>query len=233
MASIVAGSIVCDIRGAIGTEIYSRGPGGLYVKARTSPAQPASAARDQAQTNFTAATQGWSARLSAAQRAAWRAYGVRYPRPNRWGEPTITSGYLAFVRSNLAMKTITPASWIDDPPDRGMLTAPIFTFSVDEAAGINTANLTLNSAVLLESDYYLMITSGQTVNVGVDYYSTPWRSVQESLWNGAVWAPIITAIALPAWTGTGDKLFMKAYLFDSNSGAISIPFMPSAIVNHI
>lgn len=224
MAVIQVGSIVSDIRGSVGSETYSRGPGGLHVRARSNPSQPESEFRDGAQAIFSEVTKAWSGRLSEAQRQAWQVYGARYPRPNRWGVTSITSGYLAFVRANCTIKQAAPPVWFDVPPELGMLAAPIFTFAYSNGALPYFVYLYIDSSVDLQEGFVLIVSMGKSCNVGVTYYSTPWRFLSAHLWDGEFWDPDIISINVGTYTGDGDRLFMKGTLIDYNSGRMSIPF---------
>ncbi|HUW33205.1 MAG TPA: hypothetical protein VM223_16475, partial [Planctomycetota bacterium] len=88
MAGIQLGSIVSDIRGSVGTETYSRGQGGLYVKARSGPTGEPTAKQIQSTDATTALSQAWSDTLTEAQRETWRTYAAQFPKANRWGKHT-------------------------------------------------------------------------------------------------------------------------------------------------
>lgn len=224
MASIVLGSIVADIRGPVGSETYSRAQGGHTVRARSNPAQPSSGLRDQTQANFTAASQGWSGRLSAAQRTAWHAYGARYPRPNRWGESSIVSGYLAFVRCNCALKTINAAWWIDDPPELGMLPMPVFTFQFFDWDPDYWVDLDSPIDYIPVDNDYVIFSMGKTTNVGVNYYSTPWRLWWVMNYDVDHWDNDFQGEAIPAWSGTNTRLWMRAFVINIDTGRLSVHY---------
>lgn len=232
MANIMLGSIVGEIVGSVGTETYARNGAGLHVRARSNPAQPASGKRDQVQANLTAVSQAWSGRLSEAQRAAWRQYGLTYPRPNRLGQPSLTSGYLAYCRCGCAMKMINPANWIDDPPALGMLPSCPFSFLCAEAGGMVFVSITLDPNYPTWDNLNFLLTVGKTTNLGVAYYSTPWQFFQRHWYIAGGWNPIFLGIMLPAWVGVGDRAWLKAYMFDAPTGRIAVPFQNSYPVTH-
>jgi len=100
MAVIKTGSIVADIRGKIGDEVYTRGQGGAAVRSIGTWAQPDTDLQLAVRAIMVTLSGAWSSTLSEDQREQWRAYAHANPRPNRWGTLTQTSGYLAFVRHN-------------------------------------------------------------------------------------------------------------------------------------
>lgn len=73
MANIRTGSIVSDIRGKVGTEIYSRNRGGAYVKAYAAPTNPNSPNQQVRRGYLAAAITGWT-NLSTQDRNAWEVF---------------------------------------------------------------------------------------------------------------------------------------------------------------
>lgn len=227
MASIVVGSIVQDIRGSVGAETFSRAQGGLTVRARSNPSQPVSTRRDATQGNLTDVAMGWSGRLTAAQRTAWRGYGARYPRPNCWGEPTLTSGYLAYVRSNCAAKAYHDSIWVDDPPALGMLPMVPFTYTCLSYLGNFYYTITLDPLYVPYIGDCAIISLGKLTNEGVSYYSSPWRIYHVSLWVPSAWNPILSFNLDGTWLGNNDLSWVKIFIVNKDSGRVAKPFQLS------
>ena len=101
MANVRLGSLVVDISGSVGDETFARNQGGIYVRERVSPAQPASAERDARQAAITAISQAWSGTLTETQRSTWRTYSFRHPLPDRFGRPKTPSGICHFIKCNV------------------------------------------------------------------------------------------------------------------------------------
>lgn len=112
MASIKSGSIVSDIRGKVGTEIYSRNKFGSYVKSYAVPVQPGTAFQDTAQDRLATCIASWQS-LSDADRLAWNDYAGSVSFSNGVGLPSKLSGYNLFVsrKMNLLVvdQTINPS----------------------------------------------------------------------------------------------------------------------------
>lgn len=70
MANIRTGSIVSDIRGKVGSEIYSRNRGGAYVKAYSGYTENWNARQIASQTALTAANSLWQS-LTESERRQW------------------------------------------------------------------------------------------------------------------------------------------------------------------
>jgi len=75
MANIRTGSIVSDIRGKVGSEIYSRNRGGAYVKAYAAPIQPGTSAQMANESNFATAVSAWLS-LTDEQRHSWNTFAT-------------------------------------------------------------------------------------------------------------------------------------------------------------
>lgn len=80
MARIATGSIVADISGKVGDNIYSRNRQGPYVKQYVSPTQPDSASQLIARQALADAVTDWNA-LSDSDYIAWVAFSKRFPKP--------------------------------------------------------------------------------------------------------------------------------------------------------
>lgn len=175
MAVIRTGSIVSDIRGSVGDETYSRNKGGLYVRARVDPAQPASAERDLRQAALTAISQHWSASLTSAQRVSWRGYAAQHFLPNRWGTLSPRSGYVHFVRCNFQHYRVLAAVAFNTPPAQPPMHMPEFTLEANAAASWLRVWLPLtNYPDPVAADRYFLY-CGADASAGRSYYSSPFR----------------------------------------------------------
>ncbi len=77
MARIATGSIVADISGKVGDNIYSRNRGGPYVKEYAAPVQPGTAKQTQAQLFFSLAVSLWNG-LSDLEYREWVAFSLLF-----------------------------------------------------------------------------------------------------------------------------------------------------------
>jgi hypothetical protein len=87
--------LISDGRGSIGGQTWARNSTGVYIRARTSPAQPRTASQVANRANFTLATQAW-ATLTPATRQAWMAYAETTTIKDSLGQSYIPSGYQVF-----------------------------------------------------------------------------------------------------------------------------------------
>lgn len=209
MATIRTGSIVSDIRGSVGSETYSRNPGGLYVKARSTPTQPASSHRDLTQLALTTITQAWSGTLTEAQRAGWRQYAKRWPIPNRLGQMIHVTGLNHFVRCNFyEFLSHTSVRNLNAPPS-GPAHIPTFTFTANGTSNQVTIALPMTNYSPPPTEQRLYLFLGEGINSGRTYYSSPWRWSGYNWWSGSYWVNSPWTVSTPWPISAGNKIFAK------------------------
>lgn len=113
-----------DIRGKVGTEIYSRNKGGAYVKTFTSPVQPNTTLQTTARSNFASAVAAWQA-LSVEERFQWNRLASQYNNSRDSFLKGNPSGYNLFVRREYNRLQFQQSA---NPPEPALPdTAPSFT----------------------------------------------------------------------------------------------------------
>lgn len=229
MATIETGSIVSDIRGSVGNEVYSRGPGGLYVKSRTSPAQPVSAYRAATQATFTTLIQAWSGTLTEAQRQTWRDYATTWPMRNRLGQQTRIPAHCHFVRCNFYPYLVMSYILNSDAPPGGPATIPQFTFTASGSANQVTVTVPPVNYSSVPAGTFLFLSIGKEVNPGRNYYSTPWRYSGYNLWTGSVWINTPWTVSTP-WTITATKKLFARMVAMLPGGETSGHFQCNTII---
>ena len=120
MANIRTGSIVSDIRGKVGSEIYSRNRGGAYVKAYAAPVQPGNANQIAAQTNLSDAVAAWAA-LPESDRIKWdwladqiKSKGV-FEKKNSGGRSLFLSRYMNIASLGITPSNLSPVIDVNTP----------------------------------------------------------------------------------------------------------------------
>lgn len=187
MASIVLGSIVADIRGKVGSEVYSRNSAGLYVRAVPVWDQPDSDRQLACRAVITALSQAWSDTLTDDQRTDWRKYAHQFPTPNVWGNPVVTNGYLCFVRHNaLYYRHFTSMGYADAPtlpPIHQAITTFVVHYDEGEVDVMLPARSTWTQPGYMTAYHF----AGQPQNPGVSYYKAPFRYLGYNWATASVW----------------------------------------------
>lgn len=98
MAKIKYNSLISDIRGRLGSFVFSSNSTGGYVKTFVPPVIKRSAATSQARTAFSSASNIWSS-LSVAVKEEWQAYAsdIEQVRYDWFGDPYFLSARASFI----------------------------------------------------------------------------------------------------------------------------------------
>lgn len=229
MAVIVPGSIVSDIRGSVGTETYARNQGGLYVRARTTPADPNTGDQQACRAAIAALSQYWSATLTDQQRANWRTYAHQHPQADRFGNPHLVNGYTRFIQVNFPRYRIDVAVAFDDPPLGSPIFPPAFTFTADDSADTVTIDLSFPKYGGGLKCLQMFAYGGPEVNPGRNFYNGPWRYLGTNRYNTS-WQFVPWTMAYPWNLTTGQKVFVRmvAQMFDH--GELSSSYQTSTVV---
>ncbi|HUU21433.1 MAG TPA: hypothetical protein VM389_02765, partial [Phycisphaerae bacterium] len=175
MATVRLGSIVADIRGKVGDEIYSRNKGGIYVRSRPDWIQPDSQDQLDARAVLIALAPAWSATLNDAKRATWRSYARQNLVPDKWGTPHPISGHCWFLRINSHFYRATESLGYQWGPTGPPLKSPTFDMTADATTGnihLDLASLNYHPpSVGLQLFAYV----SKSRPAGVNYYNAPWR----------------------------------------------------------
>lgn len=118
MARIQYSSLVTEIRGAVGGNIFSNTAAGATVRSRRVGSQPNSKLQTQTISNNFSAIKSWQL-LSLTQKEAWGAFAAAHNRINMFGQVKHLSGFqmYLFVANNRVLCGQTP---FPDPPTYAM-----------------------------------------------------------------------------------------------------------------
>lgn len=226
MANLLTSSIVADIRGKVGSEVYERNAAGNYVRTLGAWVQKDTQRQLDQRAAITALSQAWSAALTEAQRASWRLYARRHARKNTWGERTNTSGYNRFVRVNSYRYRQNSSIDFLLAPDAPPLHPPRFTFTAEAAGDTMTVVLPPAAYTPPFNGLRLWLFAGPGVSAGVGYFSSPWRYVGFNTYNGA-WTGDPWTEGLPWAIDPGDQVFAYMVAQHATGGQMSSRYQVS------
>lgn len=222
MAVVDLGSIVQDIRGSVGNETYARNQGGIYVRARAGPAGPPSGEQDKSTAAMTALSQWWSSDLTEQQRKDWRKYAHQFPRPNRWGHLTITSGYCRFIATNFRGNRPGGAINWSDAPLIPPWHPPALSFTADSGTGNVTVAVPPIGYEVSTHTLYMEGYWGEEVGQGVNFYASPWTYAGQTFYiPGPGWINDPWVLAYPGGLTQDLRLYVKFIIQDIGEGAFS------------
>lgn len=209
MATLVLGSVVADIRGSIGEQTYGRNAAGIFVRARTSPSQPESAERDARQAGITHMSQYWSGSLTESQRSQWRQYAATHSLPDRFGRPRHVSGLCFFIRNNTQRWRQRSDVTYLTPPINAPIWPPGFSFTADASTNKLRIEPPPDNYPDPVTSMWLFAYAGRVINVGRNFYRSPWRYADYNKFISPHWWKDPWLISYP-WTLTpGDRVFCR------------------------
>lgn len=176
MASVQFGGGVTEIRGSIAGNVFSRNAGGAYLRARTTPINPATNRQAAVRDALAEAAQAWNLTLTNAQREAWNDYAAVVPWQNRLGQQIFLSGQNMYVRSN-ALILRAGATRVDDGPTIMELADPVIglTASASEATQQLSIGFDDAQAWASEDGAFVDVRQGIPRNAGVSFHDGPFR----------------------------------------------------------
>ena len=133
MANILPSSVVADISGKLGDQIYSRNRGGAYVKAYAAPTGTPSSKQTNARTYFALAESNWQG-LSDEQRLKWMEYASTHPIKNKLGQKRLSTGRQLFIQRSMYAsycQTYGASDPIDKPYRQDINMSAIYSYSGD------------------------------------------------------------------------------------------------------
>lgn len=230
MALVKYGGGIIQMSGSIAGNTHARNRYGNYVRARTKPINPNSAAQIKARNIISTLTEIWTDVVTAVQRTSWKTYADNVPMKNKLGEVMHLSGFNHFIRSNAARYQYHPACLVVTAPVIWPLPAHDDTLSidVDQAPQMLTVTFDNTRDWALEGLGLLLMYQGIPQNATRNFFAGPWH-----FWKGFHGSP---APASPWGTApyyavaVGQKVWLRCRI-SRQDGRLSEPFQVDALVH--
>jgi hypothetical protein len=222
-------ALVTQVSGSTGGATFAHNAGGLYVRARSIPTNPASAYQVAVRGILTGLSQAWSATLTSAQRLAWSVYAANVPLTDKLGDVRSVSGIAMFNRSNAARLQAGLSQVAAAPTtfNLGSFTAPVVTAS--HTSSIVSVAFTNTDSWATAAGGALIVYTSKPQSAGINYFKGPYRFAHTIL--GAGTAPTSPAtFTSPFVLASGQSLFFKVVCVQAD-GRTSSPFRGSCTVS--
>jgi len=160
-----------QLSGSVGGVVASHNKGGQYLRNRSVPVNPNSAAQQAVRATFSAAALSWSD-LTTVQREAWEAYAVETPVLNRLGESITVSGFNMYCRAASFVNRVAPATSVAAAPATpGLISlGPDLTVVLSAADGITITD------PAAEANGVFIVQVGPPVSFGVKFFRAPFTA---------------------------------------------------------
>jgi hypothetical protein len=228
MAIYKPSSIISDIRGMVGGNVYSRNHSGFYIKESFSPTNNQLPHQQANRTLFKYVTEKWNT-LTESQRQQWIQLASQLTKNNFFGDQYHQTGYHLFMSCNRNLGLIN-IPLIDSPSSDGTVDylsqfEAIYTPTPSESLTINFPGYTINNKTRF------LIYATPALNLGVYSVSLQYNYIGYITESTANSFDILTLFN----DYYGPVLFNKKYFFklraiNINSGFSGIPFHDSIII---
>lgn len=115
MALIKLTAIVDNISGKLNGTVFAKNKGGNYMRSKSKPSNPKTAAQMAVRAQFGAISSAWK-NLTESARSAWRESASNFPYINRLGDSKILSGFALHQKLNTNLDLIGE-SMLTFPPE--------------------------------------------------------------------------------------------------------------------
>lgn len=112
---LLKSAIITAASGSVGGLTVSHNRGGMYMRARTIPTDPASATQVAQRGAMGTLASRWVGILSQAQRDGWKTYADQVPLTNALGDSQFVTPMNMYQRAN-ALRVRAGITPVDDPP---------------------------------------------------------------------------------------------------------------------
>lgn len=216
-------AILAQASGSVGGATYSHNAGGMYIRNRSIPTDPASAAQVVIRSLVSQLVNLWTDTLTAAQRDTWNAYAAAVPLIDVFGDPRNRSGINHYVRSNVPrLQAGLPR--VDSGPsihNLGPYTQP--SFAIDSATQMFAVTFTATDDWASEDDAALLLWGSRPNNPGVNFFKGPYTAMP-AIEGDSVTPPTSPVdVAAPHVYSLGQKGFLRVNVTRAD-GRLSTPF---------
>lgn len=172
------GGGIVDARGSIAGNTFSRNHYGAYVRARTSPINPNTAAQQLVRNSVAFLADMWAATLTAAQRTSWNLYGSSVAMTDKLGATMYLTGYNHFIRSNILLK-MSSLTLVSAGPVIFEIPAHDPTFAITASEGTQQISFVFDDTMAWanEDDAYMFKFQGSPQNAQRNFFDGPWRII--------------------------------------------------------
>lgn len=173
---LIKSGLVTQISGSFGGMTGSHNRGGMYLRARSIPVDPASTLQQAVRDAMSNLAARWRDTLTPAQRDDWRTYAANTPLLSPLGDARDVGGLPMYTRGNLIRMQLG-ASVVDDAPLAGVpqLTTPT-NFALLTGDGLLTADLAADPWVG-SSENFLAVYASRPLSAAIGFYKGPYRLI--------------------------------------------------------
>lgn len=214
MAKIKLGTIVTDISGKVGGNVFAKNKAGAYIRRKSTISNPQSVAQMLVRGVFASLSQGWR-NLSDVNRQSWIDGAANFMRMNVFGDNVKLSGKALFQSLNQNLLNVGLAQ-IDTCPVPSEVPSVSATNAVID---ISDNSITLINQVPLSGGNYVVIEMTPVLSSGKSFLKNDFRKIYhvESLVEADVlWDSFVAKYGVPS---VGANIGLRFYTINANGQA--------------
>lgn len=208
---LVKSQMFGQLSGSAAATTAARNRYGQYLRARTIPVNPRSAAQEEARERLVNLSTAWRDTLTAVQRQGWTDYANASPVTNRLGDTVTLTGLAAYVRTN-AIRLTAGQPRQDIPPT---LFGQIADGAISVSATPSTSATSLTfatSAAWNVADGALLVFCGPPQPQSINFYAGPFKYAG-TITGGGSTSPATVSNPYGANT-SGARIFVRVRAVD-------------------
>lgn len=216
--------LVTQISGSIGGMTGSHNRGGMYLRSRTIPTDPATTYQTVLRAYMAQLAALWTGTLTVAQRAAWDVYASNVTLPNPLGDEIHLTGLNHYIRSNLPRLQASVAR-VDAAPttfDLGDFAPPTGITGDATANEVDVAFVDTDDWVD-EDGAHMLVFSSREQNMSKMYFKGPYRYAGK-IAGDSVTPPTTPAAITSPFALTADNAVFSMVRVSRADGRLSAPF---------
>jgi len=232
---LIKSDIFTQASGSLGGKTFLNTRGGMAIRARVIPTNPATARQQATRVTFGNLSSEWSLGLTQAQRDAWIAYAAQNPVVGKFGDPVLLSGQMMYIRLNgirLGAAEATILRLLTVPSTSGLQTlAPVSAIPEDGAADIEVtfddtepwADLALTA---------LIVYCTRKRRAGVQFTKGPWQLLGTVLGDATTppTSPVMFANPFGETYAGDEKVGIRTILTKQDGRPSAVQFFDSTAV---
>lgn len=230
MALIKLTAIVDNISGKLNGTVFAKNKGGNYMRSKSKPSNPKTAAQMAVRAQFGAISAAWK-NLTESARSAWRESASSFPYINRLGDTKILSGFALHQKLNTNLDLIGESALTFPPEPKSPVNFSSVILAVSkEGVDDHLFNITAPLAAV-DANSMTLIFATPPLSHGVENYENKLRLIDYEN-SGSFAAGFNVNQAYEKVFGelpVGAKVGIRLQNVSSESGMTAAPFYATAI----
>lgn len=226
----IKSQLVTQMSGSLGGITGSHNKGGLYLRARSIPVNPNSAAQQAVRNALSSLVNLWTGTLTAAKRAAWETYAANVPKTDTLGDTLQLSGQQWYIGANVPRLQASLAR-VDDAPtvfNRGN-TDETIAITASEATQLMSVAFDDTLAWADEDGSSLLVYASRPQNASINYFKGPYRFAGQIDGDSGTPPTSPTTIAVPFPVVEGQQIFVATAITRADGRLTSRQRFPVAV----